>query len=140
MLEQWAAIGLQDMATPTTGSRGTTIPDNQATPKSVRQDAQRKAEERTKRRAEEQASDLESFSEEEEYEDPTSTSSSLEEEEGTETPSQPNPVEETELPSFEMHRPTTRSMLGRPTARSKHKVSRKKPEGPNSSARKKCRG
>ena len=74
-LEQWVARGLQDMATPTIGSRGTTIPGSRSTPTSVRQDMQRKVEERTKRRAEEPTRKSKSSSEEEEYEDPVSSSS-----------------------------------------------------------------
>ena len=98
----------------------------------------RKAEERTKRRVEEPASKFGSFLEEEEYKDPISSSS--EEEEGMETPSQLDLVNKSELPPFEIHRPTIRSTLGRSTARSKRKATKKKLEGPRSSTRKKRRG
>ena len=92
--------------------------------------------ERTKTRVEELARESGSSLEKEEYEDLTSTRSSSEEEEGTKTPPRPDPVEEPELPPFEIHKPTTSSTPGRPTARPKRKASRKKLEGPSSSTRK----
>ena len=131
------------------GSAGYDYPDKQKlrytirgsllTPRSIRQDARRKAEERTKRRAEELVSKSGSSLEDEEYEDPVSISNSSKEDEGTKTPSQSDPVDEPEWPPFEMHRPITRSTPGRPMARPKQKATRKKPEGPSSSARKKRR-
>ena len=46
------------MVTPTTGSQSNTIPISQLTPRSVREAARRRTEERSKRRAEELASKL----------------------------------------------------------------------------------
>ena len=137
-LEQWVAGGLQDMATPTTGSQGTTIPGSRSTPRFIRQDVRRRAEERTKGRAKELASKSKSSSEEEEYEDPITIS--FEEDEGMETPSQSNPIDGSELPPFEIHQPTTRSMPRRPIARPQRKATKKKLKCPSSSARKKRRG
>ena len=117
LLEQWAVGSLQDMATPTIGSQGTTIPDSRSMPRLIRKDAQRKVEERTKRRMEELASESGSSSKEEEYKDSTSTSNSSEEEEGMESPSQPHLVEEPKTLPFKIHRPTIYSTPGRPTAR-----------------------
>ena len=108
-LEQWAVGGLQNMATPTFGSRGTTIPGSLSMPGSVGQEAQRKAEERTKRRAKESVSKSGSSSEEDE--DPVTLSSDKEEYEGLETPSQSDPVEDSEPPPIKINRPVIRSML-----------------------------
>ena len=139
-LEQWTAEGLYDMAVPTTRSQHTIVPDSQSMPGLIRQEAHRRAEERSKKRAEELASEFESSLEEKEYEDLVSISSSSEEGEGTETTSQLDPIDEPELLPFEIQRPTTCSMLGRPTARPKCKATMKKLEGPSSSTRKKHRG
>ena len=129
------------MATPTTGSWGITIPGDRSMPIFVKLEARRKAEERTKRRAEEKSSECGSLSEEEEDEDPVTYSSNKEVQyEGTKTPFQSNPVDELESPPFKIHLPTTRSMPRRPIARPKQKATRKKQEGPSNSARKKCRG
>ena len=71
------------MATPTSGSRDTTIPGNHSAPGLVGQEARWKAEECTKRRAEESASKSGSLSEEEEDEDPVPLNSDKEEYEGS---------------------------------------------------------
>ena len=108
--------------------------------KSVRQEAWRKAEERTKRRAEELVSESRSSLEDEEDEDPVTLSSDEEEYMGSETPSQSNPVEDPESPPFKINQLATRSTPGKPTAQPKRKTIQYKPEGPNSGTRKKHRG
>ena len=138
-LEQWAVGGLQNTATPTSGSRGTTIPGSHSTPGSVGQEARRKAKERTKRRAEESVSKSGSSLEEEEDEDLVTLSSDEEEYVGSETPFQSDPVDDPEPPPFKINRPTTRSTPGKPTTRPKRKATRKKPDGPSSNTRKKYR-
>ena len=69
-LEQWAVGGLQNMATLTSGSQVTTIPGSHSMPGFVKQEARRKAEDHTKRRAEESVSKSRSSSEDEKEEDP----------------------------------------------------------------------
>ena len=95
---------------------------------------------REKGRDEEPTSQSESFSEEEE--DPvTLNSSSSEEEEGMETLCQLDPVGDLKSPPpSKVHRPVTCSTHGRPTVRLKRKASKKKPNWPSSSNRKKRRG
>ena len=103
------------MATLTSGSWGTTTPGTQSTPGSVGQEAQRRAKERTKRRAEEIVSESRSTSEDEEDKDPVTLSSDEEEYVGSETPSQSNPVDDSELPPFKIHRPISYSLYARKT-------------------------
>ena len=128
------------MATPTIGSRGTTLPGNLSTSKSVSHEARRKAEERTKRRAEESVSKPESSAEEEEEEDPVTLSSDDEEYRGSEAPSQSDPVDEPETPPFKMNWPATCSTPRKPTARPKCKATRNQLADPSSKTRKKRRG
>ena len=95
------------MATPTSESRGTTIPGSHSTSGSVRQEARRRAEERTKRRVEETISESGSLSKDEEEEDPVTLSSDKEEYVGSDTPSQLDPVDNPEWPPFKINRPAT---------------------------------
>ena len=95
------------MATPTSGSRGTTIPSSWSTPRSVEQEVQRKAEERTKRRAEELVSESESLSKDEKNKDPVTLNSDEEEYVGSETPFQSDPVDDSKPPPFKINRPAT---------------------------------
>ena len=139
-LEQWAIGRLQNMATPTSRSRGTTIPGSHSTLRSVEQEAQRKVEERTKRRVEESEKESGSSPEDEEEEDPITLSSDEEEYVGSETPSQSDPVYDPEPPPCKINRPATRSTPGKPTTQSKRKATRNKPKGPSSNTRKKRRG
>ena len=86
-LRTWAAGGPENLTTLTIESRGTNIPGNLLPPGSVSQEALRRAEEQTKRRAEESVSESESSEEEEEEKDPISLSSDEEEYQGLNTPS-----------------------------------------------------
>ena len=85
-LRTWAVGGPENLTTPTTGSPRTNIPSSLSTPGTVNQEAQRRTEERTKRKAEESISESGS-SEEEKEEDPISLSSDNEEYQESETPS-----------------------------------------------------
>ena len=120
-LRTWAAGGPENLTTPTTGSQDTNIPSNLSTLGSISQEALRRAEERTKRRAEELVSESESSEEE----DPISLNSDEEEYQGLDTPF--DPVDEPKTPSFHINRPTTRSTPKGPTTRPKRKATRKKP-------------
>ena len=128
------------MATPTSGSRGTTLPDSLSTPGSISQEARRKAEERTKRRAKELASKLRTSLKEEEEEDPITLSSNDEEYIRSETPSQSDLVDKSKTLPFKMNWPTIRSTPGKPTTRPKRKATRNQSAGSSSNIRKKCRG
>ena len=93
-LEQWVVGGLQNMATSTTGSRGTTILGSQSTLGSNRLKAQKKADKRNKRRAEEMISKSRSSSKDEEDKDPVTLSSDKEEYAESETSSQSDLVDD----------------------------------------------
>ena len=123
-LRMWAAGGLENLTTLTTKSRGTNIPSSLSTPESISREALRRAEERTKRRAEDSVSEFGSSEEEEEEDNPISLSSDEEEYQGSEIPS--DPVDESKTPPFQMNWPTTRLMPGGPIARPKRKATRKK--------------
>ena len=100
-LRSWAAEGPENLTILTTGSRGTNIPGNLSILRSVSQKALRRAEEQTKRKAEESVSESGSLKEEEEEEDPISLSSDEEEYQGLGTPS--DPVDELETPPFHIN-------------------------------------
>ena len=101
-LQNWAAGGLEALATPTTGTG--VNPVTLSTPRSASQEHQHREEERTKRRADKEES--ESSSSEEEGESPISLSSDEEEYEGSKTPSDPS---RSETPPYQVNRPVTRS-------------------------------
>ena len=124
-LRTWAEGGPENLNTPTTGT-GTNVLGSLSTPRTVNEEAQRRTKERTKKKAEESISKSGS-SEEEEEKDPISLSSDDEEYQELETPSQSDLIDEPETPPFKMNQPTTRSTLGRPTARPKRKATWKKP-------------
>ena len=138
-LEQWTVGGLYNMATSTSGSRGTTISGNQSTPGFFGQEARRKVEERTKKRAQELVSESGRSSEDEEVEDPVTLNFDEEEYVGSKTPFQLDAVDNPEPLYFKINWPTTRSMPRKPTARPKRKATRNKLEGPSSGSRKKHR-
>ena len=99
-LQNWAAGGLEALATPTTGTG--VNPVILSTPGSASQEHQRWEEERTKRRANEEES--ESSSSKEEGESPISLSSDEEEYEGSETPLDPG---RPETPPYQVNRLVT---------------------------------
>ena len=113
--------------TPSTGT-GTNNPVDLSTPRTVSQEHQRRQEERTKRKAEDSVSESGS-SEEEEEESPVSLDSDDEEYQGSDTPSDPG---ESETPSFQINRPTTRSMPKKKSSRPKRKAVQKQEKGSSS--------
>ena len=78
-LRMWAAGGPKNLTTPATGSRGTHILGSLSTPGSVSQEALRRAQERTKRRAENSVSESRSSEEEEKEDEPIFLNSNEEE-------------------------------------------------------------
>ena len=137
-LRTWAAGGPENLTTPTIESRGTNIPGSLSTPGTVSQEAQRRTEQRTKRKAEESISESRS-SEEEEEEDSISLSSDEKKYQESEIPFQSNPIDKPETPSFKMNRLTTQSTPGKPTTRPKRKATRKQSIGTGSKTRKRRR-
>ena len=123
-LRTWAARGPENLTTLIIESRGTHILGNLSTPGSISHEALRRAEEQTKKRAEDSVSESGSSEEEEEEDNPIFLSSNKEEYQGSETPS--DPVDESETLSFQMNRPTTRSTPGRPTTHPKRKATGRK--------------
>ena len=126
-LKTWAVEGLETLTTPITGNRGTNFPGNLSTPGSVSQEALRRTEEQTKRRAKESISESGSSEEKEEEEDPISLTSDEEEYQGSDTPS--DMVDKPKTPPFHINRPTTRLMPRGPTTHPKRKAVRKNPIG-----------
>ena len=125
-LRDWAEGGPEALATPTTGTGAN--PVTFSTPRSVSQEQQCRAEEWTKRGADEEES--ESSSSEEEEESPITLSSDEEEYEGSDTPLDPG---RPETPPYQVNRPVTRSTPKKKSSRSKRKAAQQKEQGSSSS-------
>ena len=151
------------MATPTTGSQGTTVPVTRSTPGCVTRsqwsgsgtvqtnlfreprvgmvEAVRQRVMEQKTRLEDPVEETTSSSESEEDPVVLSSSSSERKYEGTTTPSQPELEDDLESsPPALAHRPITRSTSKKPTSKPKHKAYKTKAAEPSSSSRKKSRG